>query len=136
MALHVAEVYAALVAQRRQIFAALQEAAPDRLVEEIGLDHGSVLGTLAHVAREEQRVLEHVLRRRPELSEAGFRRIYLGDELTLASVERGWERIDFQVLDWNPARKFYHRLGMGHLGEWLRYGADEAALRRLAKEDK
>jgi hypothetical protein len=39
------------------------------------------------------------------------------------------------VLDWNPARNFYHRLGMEHLGEWLRYGAGEAALLRLAAED-
>jgi len=39
------------------------------------------------------------------------------------------------VLDWNPARGFYHRLGMQHLGEWLRYGADGEALRRLATED-
>lgn len=51
------------------------------------------------------------------------------------AVERGWGRIDFQVLDWNPARGFYRRLGMAHLGEWLRYGADEEVLRRLAAED-
>jgi GNAT superfamily N-acetyltransferase len=56
--------------------------------------------------------------------------------LAAISVERGWGRIDFQVLDWNPARNFYRRLGMEHLGEWLRYGADEAALRRLAADDK
>lgn len=55
--------------------------------------------------------------------------------LAAIAVERGWGRIDFHVLDWNPAREFYHRLGMEHLGEWLRYGADEAALRRLAAED-
>lgn len=56
--------------------------------------------------------------------------------LAAIAVERGWGRIDFHVLDWNPAREFYHRLGMEHLGEWLRYGADEAALNRLAAEDK
>ena len=55
--------------------------------------------------------------------------------LAAIAIERGWARIDFQVLDWNPARNFYHRLGMAHLGEWLRYGADEAALVRLAAED-
>ena len=52
------------------------------------------------------------------------------------ALERGWGRLDFQVLDWNPARGFYRRLGMSHLGEWLRYGADETALRRLAADDK
>ncbi len=55
--------------------------------------------------------------------------------LAAIAVDRSWGRIDFQVLDWNPARDFYHRLGMQHLGEWLRYGANDEALRRLAAED-
>jgi GNAT superfamily N-acetyltransferase len=56
--------------------------------------------------------------------------------LAAIAVERGWGRIDFQVLDWNPARRFYERLGLAHVGDWLRYGGDEAALRRLAAEDE
>jgi GNAT superfamily N-acetyltransferase len=56
--------------------------------------------------------------------------------LAAIAVERGWGRIDFHVLDWNPAREFYHRLGMAHLGEWLRYGADDTVLRRLAQLDE
>jgi GNAT superfamily N-acetyltransferase len=55
--------------------------------------------------------------------------------LAAVAVERGWGRIDFQVLDWNPARDFYRRLGIEHLGDWLRYGADAEALRRLAARD-
>ena len=55
--------------------------------------------------------------------------------LAAIAIERGWGRIDFHVLDWNPAREFYHRLGLGHIGEWLRYGADERPLRHLAAED-
>ena len=55
--------------------------------------------------------------------------------LAAIAVDRGWGRIDFHVLDWNPAREFYRLLGTEHLGEWLRYGADEAALKRLAAED-
>ncbi len=55
--------------------------------------------------------------------------------LAAIAVERGWGRIDFQVLHWNPARGFYRRLGMEHLGDWLRYGADADALRRLAAQD-
>lgn len=55
--------------------------------------------------------------------------------LAAIAVERGWGRIDFHVLDWNPARRFYERLGMTQVGEWLRYGGDEAALKRLAAED-
>jgi GNAT superfamily N-acetyltransferase len=55
--------------------------------------------------------------------------------LAAIALERGWGRIDFQVLDWNPARGFYRRLGFDHLEEWLRYGAGEDQLRRLAAED-
>ena len=55
--------------------------------------------------------------------------------LAAIAVERGWGRIDFHVLNWNPARAFYHRLGMAHVDGWLRYGADEDALKRLAAED-
>jgi len=55
--------------------------------------------------------------------------------LAAIALERGWGRIDFQVLDWNPARGFYHRLGMRHVRDWLRYGADADGLRRLATED-
>ena len=60
----------------------------------------------------------------------------LMSRLAAIAIERGWARIDFQVLDWNPARNFYYRLGMSHLGEWLRYGADLEVLHRLAVEDR
>jgi GNAT superfamily N-acetyltransferase len=56
--------------------------------------------------------------------------------LAAIAIERGWSRIDFQVLDWNPARRFYERLGLVPVGDWLRYGGDEAALRLLAGEDE
>jgi len=36
--------------------------------------------------------------------------------LAAIAVERGWERIDLQVLDWNSARDFYRRLGMSISG--------------------
>ena len=56
--------------------------------------------------------------------------------LAAIAVERGWGRIDFHVLEWNPARAFYERLGMAQVDDWLRYGGDEAPLRRLAMLDK
>jgi GNAT superfamily N-acetyltransferase len=56
--------------------------------------------------------------------------------LAAIALARGWGRIDFQVLDWNPARRFYERLGLGQVDDWLRYGGDETALRRLAGEDQ
>ena len=55
--------------------------------------------------------------------------------LAAIALERAWGRIDFHVLDWNPARRFYEKLGLFHHREWLRYGGDEATLRRLADAD-
>jgi GNAT superfamily N-acetyltransferase len=51
-------------------------------------------------------------------------------------LERGWGRFDFSVLNWNPARGFYHRLGFEHLEEWLPYRATGERLARLAAEDR
>jgi GNAT superfamily N-acetyltransferase len=56
--------------------------------------------------------------------------------LAKIALERGWVRIDFAVLDWNPARGFYRKLGFDHLDEWLRYGAAKGWLERLAEWDE
>jgi len=56
--------------------------------------------------------------------------------LATIALERGWGRIDFHVLDWNPARGFYQKLGFEHHEEWLRYGAARRWLERLAEWDE
>lgn len=49
---------------------------------------------------------------------------------------RGCRRLDLNVLDWNPTRDFYHRLGIGHMKEWLPYRLTQPALAKLgAKAD-
>jgi len=55
--------------------------------------------------------------------------------LAAIAAERGWGRLDFSVLQWNPARGFYHRLGIRHMQEWLPYRAEGDALAALARED-
>ena len=55
-------------------------------------------------------------------------------KLAAIAVERDWQRLDLQVLDWNPAREFYARLGLDHMREWLPYRATGPALRALAAE--
>jgi GNAT superfamily N-acetyltransferase len=50
------------------------------------------------------------------------------------AVARGCPRLELQVLNWNPAREFYHHLGMSHLREWLPYRLTGEALRSLAAE--
>ena len=46
---------------------------------------------------------------------------------------RGWARLDLSVLDWNPARKFYHQLGMAYESEWLLYRLDQDGIAALAR---
>ncbi len=55
-------------------------------------------------------------------------------QLAAIAVERGYQRLELQVLDWNPARQFYHRLGMSHMQAWRSYRLSDRALRRLAAE--
>ena len=57
-------------------------------------------------------------------------------KLAAICVERGYQRLELQVLDWNPAREFYHRLGMGHMNEWLPYRLSGQALYALAAAAK
>jgi GNAT superfamily N-acetyltransferase len=50
------------------------------------------------------------------------------------ALERGAARIDLAVLDWNPARSFYERLGLSQQAEWLPYRLDRAGIEALAEE--
>jgi GNAT superfamily N-acetyltransferase len=52
--------------------------------------------------------------------------------LAAIAVDRGCARLELSVLHWNPARKFYHRLGMAHMEEWLPYRISGEALKKLA----
>jgi ribosomal protein S18 acetylase RimI-like enzyme len=56
--------------------------------------------------------------------------------LAAIAIERGCARLDLAVLDWNPARGFYHRLGIETRAEWLLYRADDDAIHRLAALDR
>lgn len=47
--------------------------------------------------------------------------------------EKGYRRIDLNVLDWNPARGFYEKIGFRWIKNWLPYRIAGEALARLAK---
>jgi hypothetical protein len=47
-------------------------------------------------------------------------------------IERDCRRVDLSALDWNPARRFYDRLGFTEKTEWVGYRLTGDALRRLA----
>lgn len=50
------------------------------------------------------------------------------------ALERGCGRLDLWVLDWNPTREFYHRLGINHMKDWLPYRTDAKGIERLAAD--
>ena len=52
--------------------------------------------------------------------------------LAALTVERDCARLELSVLHWNPAREFYHRLGMHNMEEWLPYRISGEALKKLA----
>ena len=66
------------------------------------------------------------------------RRYGVGRKLLAAvaksAVERGYRRVDLSVLDWNPARGFYDRVGFRQMKEWLPYRLTGDALSDLAAE--
>lgn len=55
-------------------------------------------------------------------------------EVAAIAEARGYTRIDLSVLDWNPARRFYERLGFAEMAVWRPYRLDGAAITELATE--
>ncbi len=70
----------------------------------------------------------------------GVRSLGLGRALMarLANLAtaRGCARLELAVLDWNPARGFYRKLGFDHNTDWLPYRLGGARLEALAAEDE
>jgi GNAT superfamily N-acetyltransferase len=65
----------------------------------------------------------------------GVGRMLLARLATIAR-EQGGASLSLMVLDWNPARAFYHRLGFAEARTWLPYRMTGAALEQLAAEDR
>ena len=64
----------------------------------------------------------------------GVGRALIADLARLA-LQRDYRRIDLSVLDWNPARSFYERLGIHRNAGWLPYRVSGPMLAALAKEE-
>ncbi|MFI5494686.1 GNAT family N-acetyltransferase [Actinoplanes sp. NPDC051859] len=54
-------------------------------------------------------------------------------ELAHICVERGYQRLDWAMLDWNPAADFYAAIGAQPQTDWVPYRLTGAALGRLAE---
>ncbi|MEZ5333901.1 MAG: GNAT family N-acetyltransferase [Methanolobus sp.] len=67
-----------------------------------------------------------------------FRRQGVGRVLMLRCAEiakeRDCGRMEWNVLDWNPARKFYERFGGELQEEWLLYRLDREGIEKLAEK--
>ncbi|MEQ9815197.1 MAG: GNAT family N-acetyltransferase [Azospirillaceae bacterium] len=50
-------------------------------------------------------------------------------------LEAGGRRLDLAVLDWNPARDFYDRIGFRDMADWRPYRLTGSGLRDLAAGD-
>lgn len=55
--------------------------------------------------------------------------------LAAIALDSGCTRLDLSVLRANPARGFYHGLGVAEVADWLPYRLEGEALKRLAETD-
>ncbi|MFC0005906.1 GNAT family N-acetyltransferase [Micromonospora siamensis] len=70
---------------------------------------------------------------RPALRGSGAGRALMA-ALAAVCVERGYQRLDWSMLDWNPAARFYAAIGATQLQEWVSYRLAGPALDALAAE--
>jgi GNAT superfamily N-acetyltransferase len=72
---------------------------------------------------------------RPEARGFGVGRELL-EYLARLTVERGWGRLEWRVLDWNePSIAFYKKLGAEPLDDWTVFRVTGDALRKLGHSD-
>ena len=67
----------------------------------------------------------------PEERRGGVARALMA-ALARECVTKDFKRIDLNVLDWNPARGFYERMGFRWIRNWLPYRLSGEALTKLA----
>ena len=68
---------------------------------------------------------------RPSARGSGAGRALLA-ELAATCVRRGYQRLEWWVLHWNPAREFYHSIGAAAVDEFVPYRLVGEPLRALA----
>ncbi|MGC4894185.1 GNAT family N-acetyltransferase [Micromonospora sp. DT31] len=70
---------------------------------------------------------------RPSARGTGAGRMLLAT-LAAICVERGYRRLDWWMIDWNPAAGFYASIGATPMDEWIPYRLVGPALRELAAQ--
>ncbi|MBK1785743.1 GNAT family N-acetyltransferase [Prauserella cavernicola] len=69
---------------------------------------------------------------RPELRGSGLGKALLA-ALAKECLRRGYARLEWSVLDWNPAVQFYKAMGAEPMDEWTMYRLTDERLRALAE---
>jgi GNAT superfamily N-acetyltransferase len=70
---------------------------------------------------------------RPEARGLGIGRALL-EYLARLTIDRGWGRLEWRVLDWNePSIAFYKRLGAEPLSDWTVFRVTGSSLQELGK---
>jgi GNAT superfamily N-acetyltransferase len=67
----------------------------------------------------------------PEQRRGGVARALMA-ALAKECAAKGFRRIDLNVLDWNPARGFYEKIGLRWIKNWLPYRLSGEALEKLS----
>jgi GNAT superfamily N-acetyltransferase len=67
----------------------------------------------------------------PEQRRGGVARALMA-ALAKECAAKGFKRIDLNVLDWNPARGFYEKIGLRWIKNWLPYRLSGEALEKLS----
>ena len=70
---------------------------------------------------------------RPEMRSRGLGKALLAT-LAKECIDRGYARLEWSVLNWNPAVEFYRSLGAQAMDEWTVYRLTDASLEKLAAE--
>ncbi|MEV0153135.1 GNAT family N-acetyltransferase [Micromonospora sp. NPDC050686] len=70
---------------------------------------------------------------RPAFRGSGAGRLLMA-ALAAVCVERGYQRLDWWMIHWNPAARFYASIGAVRMDEWLPYRLTGPALHGLAAE--
>lgn len=72
---------------------------------------------------------------RPELRGSGLGKALLA-ALAEECADRGYARLEWSVLNWNPAMEFYKALGAEPMDEWTTCRLTDEPLRALAEESR
>lgn len=71
---------------------------------------------------------------RPEYRSKGLGKMLIRECARLA-LERDCGRMEWWVLNWNPARRFYEQLGAKAMDEWVTYRLTPEVMKNLVEEE-